>query len=202
MANISYKCAKSLPYKQHLHTYTLRRCTTCENQWTSEILQGFKCIVIFLSPVDIKINQSYVTVTYAYCIIVWKWTLTYIRMFIFKSIQKKADVLLLVTHPANILCLYYANRMLHCAKQTIYRTSVQRNNCNIFYKGSCRIFVIPPPLSSNSSLLICCRPLSVPSYQSALRYVSLHLSRSSSFNLSLSHCCLYLPISPICFCFF
>lgn len=34
--------------------------------------------------------------------------------------------------------------------------------------------------------------LSVPSYQSVPRYISLHLCRSSSFNLSLSHVCLYL----------
>lgn len=64
----------------------------------------------------------------------------------------------------------------------------------MLYKGSWHIFLIP--LSSNSSSLICCPPLSVLSYQSMPCYISLHLSRSSSSNLSLSHFCLYLPISP------
>ena len=51
-------------------------------------------------------------------------------------------------------------------------------------------------LSSTSSSLICCRPPSVLPYQSFSCYISLHLSRSSSFSLPHSHFCLYLPIAP------
>lgn len=72
--------------------------------------------------------------------------------------------------------------------------SWQWQNHSMFYKGSWHVFVIPPLLSSSSSSLIYCLPLSVLPYQSVPRYISLHLSRSSSSNLSRSHFCLYLPI--------
>lgn len=76
-------------------------------------------------------------------------------------------------------------------------TSIQRQNHIIFYKGSWHIFLIPALLSSNSWSLICCRPLSVPSYRSVPRHISLHLSRYSSFQSFLSHLCFFIfPSTP------
>lgn len=63
------------------------------------------------------------------------------------------------------------------------------------YKGSWCVFVIPSLFYSYGLSLIFCPPLSVLPYQSLPHHISVHLPRSSSFNLSLAHFCLYLQPS-------